>query len=214
MQFELFWNGRTHWMLDIAERAAPHWHEGVEGYATFLACRAFANEEAGCYRDAERYGRQAVEMDDTEVWGAHAIAHVLFMQGRYDEGIAWLEALSPNWGAANQIRHHLWWHQCLFLFECGRHERILALLTTEVRNPDSPLVKAVPDASIDLQNFASTLLRLEIRGVDTGGHWQRARRHLCQSGARPRQRIQQRPRHDGPGRHRSVRQGRGAAAKP
>lgn len=171
LQFELFWNGRSHWMREVAERAAPHWNEGVEGYATFLACRAFSNGEAGCHRAAEVQGRAAVDLDPGEPWGAHAVAHVLFMQGRHDEGIAWLEALSPGWGAANQIRHHLWWHLCLFLFERGAHERILSLLTSEMRNPDSPLVREAPEATIDIQNVASTLLRLELRGVDTGGHW-------------------------------------------
>ena len=171
VQYELFWNGRAQWMLDIAERAAPYWSQGVEGYATFLSCRAFSNEEAGRYAQAEHDGRAAVELDNTEPWGAHAIAHVLYMQGRHDEGIAWLEGLSPHWDATNQLRHHLWWHLCLFSLECNQHERILTLLTTEVRNPDSPLVKAAPDATIDIQNVASMLLRLELRGVDVGDHW-------------------------------------------
>ena len=171
VQYELFWNGRAQWMLDIAERAAPYWSEGVEGYATFLSCRAFSNEEAGRYTQAEHHGRAAIELDNTEPWGAHSIAHVLFMQGRHDEGTAWLEGLSPNWGAANQLRHHLWWHLCLFLLERSEHERILTLLTTEIRNPDSSLVKAAPDATIDIQNVASMLLRLELRGVDAGDHW-------------------------------------------
>ena len=172
VQYELFWNGRAQWMLDIAERAAPYWSESVEGYATFLSCRAFSNEEAGRYAQAEHNGRAAVELDNTEPWGAHAIAHVLYMQGRNDEGIAWLEGLSPNWHAANQLRHHLWWHLCLFLLECTQHERILTLLTTEIRNPDSPLVKTTPDATMDVQNVASMLLRLEMRGVNVGDHWQ------------------------------------------
>ena len=171
VQYELFWNGRAQWMLDITERAAPYWSEDVEGYATFLSCRSFSNEEAGRYPQAEHHGRAAVELDSTEPWGTHSIAHVLFMQGRNHEGIAWLEGLSPNWGAVNQLRHHLWWHLCLFLLECNQHERILTLLTAEIRNPDSPLVKAAPDATIDIQNVASMLLRLELRGVDVGDHW-------------------------------------------
>ena len=172
VQLELFWTGRAQWMLDITVRAAPYWNEGVEGYATFLSCRAFSNEEAGRYAQAERDGRAAIELDNTEPWGAHAIAHVLYMQGRNDEGIAWLEGLSPNWDAANQLRHHLWWHLCLFSLECSQHERTLNLLTTEIRNPDSPLVMAAPDATIDIQNVASMLLRLELRGVDVGDHWE------------------------------------------
>ena len=171
LQFELFWNGRADWMCDVVERAAPRWDEHVDGYATYLSCRAFSNEEAGRYEAAERYARAAVELDPAEVWGAHAFAHVALMQGRHDEGRAWLESLCGNWGAANQLKHHLWWHLCLFLLESGDHARILELLRTEIRNPDSPLVRAVPDATIDIQNVASLLLRLELRGIDVGDRW-------------------------------------------
>ena len=77
IQSELFWNGRARWMLNITEKAAPFWSEDVEGYASFLACRAFSSEEAGRYSQAESYGREAVELDNTEPWGAHAVGHVL-----------------------------------------------------------------------------------------------------------------------------------------
>jgi len=142
VQFELFWNGRAVWMRDIIERAAPYWSDAVEGFHQFLSCRAFSNEEAGHYEAAEGYGRQAVEMQPADVWGTHAVAHVLVMQGRIDDGVEWLEHLCGNWQAANQIKHHLWWHLCLFLLERQEHERILELLITQIRNPESPLVTA------------------------------------------------------------------------
>jgi hypothetical protein len=82
-----------------------------------------------------------------------------------------LEGLSGNWGEANQIGHHLWWHLCLMLLEQGDYDRALDLVTSRVRNPDSPLVKSMPDATIDLQNVASLLMRLEMRGVDLGDRW-------------------------------------------
>jgi len=65
----------------------------------------------------------------------------------------------------------LWWHVCLFLLELGQFDRILELLTREIRNPESALVKASPAAAIDIENFASLLLRLELYGVDVGEHW-------------------------------------------
>jgi len=96
---------------------------------------------------------------------------VLIMKGEMARGIEWLESLSGNWGHANQMRHHLWWHVCLFLLERGQFERILELLTTEIRNPDSAMVRASPAAAIDIENFASLLMRLELYGVDVGDHW-------------------------------------------
>ncbi len=171
VQFELFWNGRADWMRDIAERAAPAWRDDMADYGCFQSVRAFASEEAGDYQLAERCGRDAVDIDPTDCWGTHAVAHVHAMQHRVDDGVAWLEGLNGNWGEANQIGHHLWWHLCLMLLEQGAHDRTLALVTAQVRNPESPLVKAMPDATIDLQNVASLLMRLELRGVDLGGHW-------------------------------------------
>lgn len=171
-QFELFWSGESRWMRDIAERAVPAWSEDTLDYGQFLAVRAFSNEEAGDYETAERCGREAVERLPDSAWGAHAVAHTYVMQGRIDDGIEFLEPLKENWADSNQIAHHCWWHLCLFLLEKGEYDRILHLLDTQVRNPESPLVKAMPDATIDLQNVASLLKRLELRGVDVGGRWQ------------------------------------------
>ncbi len=168
---EIFWTGQFDWMRKVVERAAPAWNETLEGYGHFLSIRAFANEESGYIDDAERYGRLAVEIDPADIWGTHAVAHALLMKGEIRKGVDWLESLSPNWGYANQMSHHLWWHMCLFLLELGQHDRILDLLTTEVRNPDSALVQASPAAPIDIQNYSSLLLRLELYGVDVGSHW-------------------------------------------
>ena len=93
------------------ERVATHWTESGVGYSGFLACLAFSLEETGDHAAAERAGRRAVELDPTEVWGAHAVAHVLEMQRRPDEGIAWLAALEPHWGGKGAFLHHLWWHR-------------------------------------------------------------------------------------------------------
>ena len=171
-QFELFWNGRSDWMRDLVETASPHWSEDLPGYGDFLSCRAFSNEEARDFERAEQCGRAAIEQRSSDPWGAHAVAHVLVMQGRVDAGRSWLEGLCDRWGDANQIRHHLWWHLCLFLLESGEHDKILELLESQIRNPESPLVQAVPDATIDIQNVASLLLRLELRGVEVGDRWQ------------------------------------------
>ena len=172
IQNELFWMGRADWMHDVAERSAPAWSDTTHAYSSFLSLRAFANEEAGDLAAAERFGRMAVEIDPEDTWGAHAVAHVLLMRGDTQPGIEWLEGLCQHWGHANQLRHHLWWHLCLFLLEQGEYDKIKTLLTTEVRNPESALVQAAPAAGIDIQNFASLLLRLELYGVNVSDQWQ------------------------------------------
>jgi tetratricopeptide (TPR) repeat protein len=170
-QQELFWMGEAKWMADVAERAAPTWSEADKGYGMFLSVHAFALEEAGDRERAERLAREAVERNPSDLWGAHAVAHVLEMQGRVDEGIDWLQGLQGNWAGGNQIVHHLWWHLSLFLLERGEHARVLDIFDSHIRNMESPMVKAVPDVYIDIQNAASLLMRLELRGVDVGSRW-------------------------------------------
>jgi tetratricopeptide (TPR) repeat protein len=118
-QMELFWIGEMAWSADISAKTAAHWDAGVPGYNIHLSCRAFDLEETHSFEAAERLGRQAVAIDPSDVWGTHAVAHVMIMQGRHDEGVAWLDGLKDHWADANQMLLHLWWHRCLFHLERG-----------------------------------------------------------------------------------------------
>ncbi len=69
------------------------------------------------FDEAERAGRTAIDIDNTNIWATHAVTHVLYMQNRTKDGVAWLDQLNGNWQDANQMQFHLWWHHCLFLIE-------------------------------------------------------------------------------------------------
>ena len=167
-----FWAGRGSEMRASLERVSSRWSESTPGYSGFLACLAFALEESGEYAMAERYGRRAVELDPTEVWGAHAVAHVLEMQRRADEGIAWLAGLEPHWGGKGAFLHHLWWHRAMFHLARREFDAVLNLYDRRFRDLSSPLVAALPDFHVDVQNAASMLTRLELRGVAVGARWE------------------------------------------
>lgn len=170
-QMELFWIGEMKWSEEISGRIAPHWNASVPSYGIHLSCRSFDLEETLRFEEAERLGRKAVEIDREDVWGTHSVAHVLLMQGRHDEGIEWLDGLKENWQDANQMMLHLWWHRCLFHLERGEFETVIDIYDQWVRNRDLPLLEAMPDLYIDMQNGASMLLRLELRGIDVGDRW-------------------------------------------
>jgi tetratricopeptide (TPR) repeat protein len=171
-QSELFWIGEVAWMRDISERAAPRWNPDVSGYSSYLSIRAFGLEENGDYALAEKCGREAVDRNPADCWGAHAVAHVLIMQGRLLDGVGWLSELSTNWSAANHIVHHLWWHLALFHTEHGDYDSALELYDHRLRDLDSPLMQAIPDYYVDIQNDTALLQRLELRGVDIADRWQ------------------------------------------
>jgi tetratricopeptide (TPR) repeat protein len=169
--FNNFWLGRPREMAASVERVLPKWGRELAGYGTLLSCRAFALEECGDYAGAEPAGRAAVEIDPGDVWGTHAVAHIMEMQGRHQEGIAWLDRLERHWVGGNNLLHHLWWHRALFHLERGETGEVLALYDRRFRDLASPLTKMQPDLYIDVQNAASMLFRLERRGVDVGARW-------------------------------------------
>jgi tetratricopeptide (TPR) repeat protein len=169
--FNAFWLGRPAIMQAAVERVFPHWSAELPGWGMVLSCRCFAHEEAGNYTLAEGAGRLAIEVDPGDLWGAHAIAHVLEMQGRRSEGIDWLKRLEPNWDGANNIKHHLFWHRAMFHLERRQFDEVLSLYDHGFRDLGSPLTLALPDMYIDVQNAASMLFRLERQGVNVGDRW-------------------------------------------
>jgi tetratricopeptide (TPR) repeat protein len=170
--FVNFWLGRPQDMVASVERVIPSWSEDIPGYASILACRCFAQEQAGNPLAAEPSGRRAIELDPGDLWAAHAVAHVLESQGRRSEGIQWLTTLAPNWEGAHNLQHHLWWHCALFTLEYGDYAAVLELYDTRFRNLAAPLTLASPDVYIDVQNAASILFRLQRLGVDVGKRWE------------------------------------------
>jgi tetratricopeptide (TPR) repeat protein len=169
--YKYFWTGRAGDMLDSVERIAPKWGSELPGYGAMLGCRCFALEECGNYAAAEPAGRKAIEIDPADLWAAHAVAHVMEMQGRQRDGIAWLERLQRHWQGANQLRHHLWWHRALFHYEQREFDQVLTLYDQRFRDLASPLTQSQPDFVIDVQNAASMLFRLERQGIDVGDRW-------------------------------------------
>ncbi len=166
-----FWRGRPDLMLASVEQVSPHWDEEAPGYVALLGCRCFAAEECGLYTPAEAAGREAIERDPTDLWAAHGVAHVMEMQGRRSEGLAWLASLAPNWEGATNLMHHLWWHAAMFHLERREFEQVLELYDRRFRDLSSLLTQAMPDLYIDMQNAASILFRLERHGVEVGDRW-------------------------------------------
>jgi hypothetical protein len=98
-------------------RALPEWDEDDPLYAHVLGLWAFGLEENHCLAAAEEAGRRALAIDPRAPWAVHAVAHVMDMQGRFDDGAAWLRHHQPEWADGNGLAAHLWWHTALFRVE-------------------------------------------------------------------------------------------------
>jgi hypothetical protein len=164
LHYLYFYDGDARRMRDsVGARMRLYAGHRFEGYVQGMF--AFGLEEAGDYAEAERFGKQAVERNDRDLWAIHAVGHVMQMQGRSAEGIAWLQGLRPRWESGNNFRFHLCWHESLFHLTERNFDRVLAIYDDEV----APAVD--DDFYLDLCNAASLLLRLEAAGLDVGQRW-------------------------------------------
>jgi tetratricopeptide (TPR) repeat protein len=159
-----FFRGDARMLRDRIARALPQWSPLVPGYHTILGMRAFGLEEMGEYAEAERAGRLAVQMEPRDSWAQHAVAHVLEMQGRQREGIAWMESNTDDWSRDNFLAIHNWWHLALYYLDLGQVEKVLALF-------DGPIFGARSGVIMDLVDASAMLWRLHLRGIDVGDRW-------------------------------------------
>lgn len=160
-----FLNGHATLLRDRVAGILAQWAPSDEGYGYLLGMRAFGLEETGAYDQAEDAGRQAIDMEPADPWAAHAVAHVMEMQGRFAEGARWLETTSAHWAEDNFFAYHNWWHLSLYLLETADYERVLDLYDRSIRNLDSSVAMELLDA-------VALLWRLNLRGVDVGDRWQ------------------------------------------
>jgi tetratricopeptide (TPR) repeat protein len=164
-QFVLSYLGESARMRDAVAGVLPAWTPDTAGYGFVLGCYAYGLEETGDYERADEMGRRAVAIDPTDIWAAHAVTHVAEMQGRLDDGVAWIAHLSDHWAPCNNFALHLRWHEALFRLELEQYDGVLALYDREVRRQPT-------DEYLDVTNAVSLLWRLEQADVDVGARWQ------------------------------------------
>ncbi len=159
-----FFTGRSRMLRDRIARAQAHWHDGMPGHHAVLSMLAFGLEENADYADAERYGKRAVEMEPLDGWGWHAVAHVMEMQNRRADGVAWLKRDTKAWSERSFFAVHNWWHLALFHLGLDQIDEVMALVDARILGNASPLVLDMIDAS-------AMLWRLQLRGVPVGERW-------------------------------------------
>ena len=140
-------------------RVLPEWEEADPLYAYVLALHAFGLEECNLYPQAEDAGRRALALNPQVPWAVHAVAHVMEMQGRFDEGAAWLRQHEGCWADGNGFAVHLWWHKALFRLEAMDEAGVLRLI-------DKHLCGEALQITLNRVDAAAMLWRLHLLGVD------------------------------------------------
>jgi len=140
-------------------RALLDWDKEDPLAAYIWGLYAFGLEECNLYVLAEDAGRHAVHLNPKVPWAIHAVAHVLEMQGRFEEGAVWLRQHQRNWAEGNGFSVHLWWHKALFRLEALDVAGVMRVLDKHFQGADLQIVLQRLDA-------ASLLWRLYLLGHD------------------------------------------------
>jgi hypothetical protein len=157
--------GQRRMMLVRLAHVLPKWEAAVPNYASVLAMYAFALEENGQYRRAEKIARRALVLDPRHSGAIHVIAHVMEMQGRAREGLAFLAATESAWVEGTGFSVHLAWHRALFHLDSNDLESALATYDAQIGRAGAPGISVLADAS-------AFLWRLQLRNIDVDGRWQ------------------------------------------
>jgi tetratricopeptide (TPR) repeat protein len=160
-----FYRASPRGLRDRIARALPAWPADLPGRSVLLGMLAFGLEESGDYARAEDAGRAAIDAEPRDAWAHHAVAHVMDMQGRAEDGLGWMAAREPWWtGDDAFFQVHNWWHRALYHLELGDAAGALALYDGPVRGRGGRLALNLVDAS-------ALLWRIALAGVDVGGRW-------------------------------------------
>jgi hypothetical protein len=154
-----FYRGDASGLRQRPARALPEWDAADPLRPYVLGLYAFGLEENNLYPEAEEAGRQALQANPRGPWAVHAVAHVMEMQGRFEDGSAWLRQYQPQWADGNGFAGHLWWHQTLFRLEAMDSAGVLRLV-------DKYLSGEVLQITLQRVDAAAILWRLHLLGED------------------------------------------------
>ena len=154
-----FYRGDANSLRLRPARALPQWDHHDPLYPYVLALWAFGLEECNLYPQAEEAGRRALDINPCVPWAVHAVAHVMEMQGRFEDGAAWLRQRQTAWGQGNGFAGHLWWHKALFRLEALDFAGVMRLVDNQLSGDKLQITLQRVDA-------ASMLWRLHLMGQD------------------------------------------------
>lgn len=153
-------------MRDSIARVFPKWESSMPLYSYLYGMHSFGLEECNHYAEAEKVARKGLELNRSDCWSTHSMAHVLEMTGRSSEGIQFMSSTENDWNICAMLACHNYWHYGVYNIERGLYDEAVGLFDTQI-GPRA----AKSGAMLDMVDACSLLYRLNLEGIKVKDKW-------------------------------------------
>jgi hypothetical protein len=160
-----FFSGDAVSLRDRIGRAMWAWTPDDRFFGFVQGLYAFGLEECNLYGLSEEMAQRAVETNQDDVWGIHAMVHTYEMQGRIAEGVRFMRARQAKWAKGNFLNVHNSWHYALYLLQGDDVPGALAVYDRVLHHAGSG------DVALELVDASALLWRLHLEGETVGDRW-------------------------------------------
>lgn len=167
----LHWSHQWDWLRGDATslrarpaRALPEWDDHDPLLPHVLGLYAFGLQACHLSPQAEEVARRALADGAVVPVAVCAVAEAMQVQGRFEDGAAWLRQHQPMWADGNGLGTHLWWQAALFRLEAMDDAGVLRLV-------DKHFTGEALSSPFPRMDAAALLWRLHLLGVDVSARW-------------------------------------------
>lgn len=127
--------------------------------SAFLSMYSFSLELSNQYSNAVKTAETALELNPDAAWAQHTLAHCYLKQGKFSEGMQFLEAAKTKWQDVSPLLiGHNTWHLALFYLAERKKSPIKKLLRRSV-------LAAPPACMLEYIDKIALLWRLDMAGM-------------------------------------------------
>lgn len=157
--------GDAHHLRARPARVLAEWSSDDALYPHVLGLYAFGLAQDQHGSQAEEVARRALALTPDVPGAVHAVAHVMDLQGRSEDGTAWLRQHQAIWAEREDVAAHLWWHMGLFRLE-------LMDLPGAHRLLDAHMEPAQLHSASQQRDAISLLWRMHLLGEEVGARFE------------------------------------------
>ncbi|XP_048805471.1 tetratricopeptide repeat protein 38-like [Lagopus muta] len=154
-----FYLGYQIQMRDSVARVFPFWTPDVPLSSYVKGFYSFGLMETNFFDRAEKLAREALDIERTDAWSVHTVAHVNEMKAEVEKGLAFMKETEDNWKGSDMLACHNYWHWALYFMEKGEHEAALTIYDNHI----APRFLS-SGSMLDLVDSSSMLYRLHLEG--------------------------------------------------